>query len=161
MMAVWAILGVFVGAATGLEGGGTIGAVAGTIAGMVELALLGAVFALVRGKPRESLVGAGAGLLVGLTVGMAGQRDSIILVSNFGLIYGAIVGATLRSYLRLLSLPIVILGRILRRHRRPEVIVLGYDGQVASVTSLPSHGRAGAPTVPHSVGRRVTHERVT
>jgi hypothetical protein len=129
MATVWAALGAFMGAGVGLEGGGIIGAVAGMIGGMVELAVLGAIFALIGGNPRESIVGAGLGLLLGLTAGMVGKPAPVSLVACFGLLYGAIAGATLRPYLRLLALPFILLGRLLRRQQPPAVVAVRIDGR--------------------------------
>jgi hypothetical protein len=118
MMKVWAALGAVMGAGVGLEGGGIVGAVAGTIAGMVELAVLGACCTLVGGRPEESVVGAVVGLLAGLTVGIVATPAPVGLVAGFGLVFGAITGATLRPYLKLLSLPVILLGRLVHRHQR-------------------------------------------
>jgi hypothetical protein len=127
-MKVWAALGAVMGAGVGLEGGGIVGAVGGMIAGMVELAVLGACCALVGGRPGESVVGAVVGLLAGLTVGIGAKPAPVGLVASFGLIFGAITGATLRPYLKLLSLPLLLLGRLLRRHQRSVLIVRGRMG---------------------------------
>jgi hypothetical protein len=125
MTAVWAGLGAVTGASVGMEGGGTIGAIAAMMAGMVELAILGAIFGLIGGRPREALLGAMGGVIVGLTMGVAGGHVPVVLVADFGLVVGAIAGATLRPYVQLLSLPVVLLGRILAvRHRHPTVIAV-------------------------------------
>jgi hypothetical protein len=122
MSAVWAALGAVMGASVGLQGGGIIGAFAGMMAGAVELAMLGAIFAVVGGRPDESVLGAVAGLLLGLAFGLMNVQAPVVLVANFGMVVGAIAGATLRAYLRLLALPVVVLGRRLRpRHRRPAL----------------------------------------
>jgi uncharacterized protein YacL len=117
MSVVWAALGAVMGASVGMEGGGFIGAIAGMMAGIVELAMLGAIFAVVGGRPEESVLGAVVGLLAGLTFGVMRLPAPVVLVANFGLVVGAIVGATLRPYLRLLSLPVILLCRILHRHQ--------------------------------------------
>jgi hypothetical protein len=131
MMSVWAALGAVMGAGVGLAGDGIVGAVGGMIAGMVELALMGACFALIGGRPGESVVGAVAGLLTGLTVGLVARPAPVAFVASFGLIFGAITGATLRPYLRLLSLPLILLGRFLRRHQRPALIARGRMGTLS------------------------------
>jgi hypothetical protein len=128
MSAVWAALGAIMGASLGMSGGGLIGAIAGMIAGIVELAALGAVFALLGGRPQETILGATGGLLGSLAVGMLRGPAPIIFVANFGMIYGAIIGATLQSYIRLVTLPITLLGRLLRRFQRPVVIVHPHEG---------------------------------
>jgi hypothetical protein len=130
MSAVWATLGAVMGASLGLEGGGIIGAISTMIAGTAELAVLGAIFALIGGTPRESILGAVVGLPIGLTVGLVGEQRSVALVANFGLIFGAITGATLRPYLRLLSLPVVLLGRLLRRDRRLSALASRHVGRI-------------------------------
>jgi hypothetical protein len=114
MSKVWAILGATMGASVGMEAGGISGAVVTMIVGMVELASLGGIFALVGGTPEETALGAVGGLLVGAAVGMIGAQTSLVLVANLAMVAGAIVGATLRTYLRVLLLPITLLGRMLR-----------------------------------------------
>ena len=111
MCVVWAALGAVMGASVGLQGGGLIGAVAGTMAGTLELAILGAIFAAIGGRPGETIVGSVAGLAVALAFGFHGVPAPLVLVANFGMIVGAIGGATLRAYVRLASLPIMVLGR--------------------------------------------------
>jgi hypothetical protein len=127
MATVWAALGAVMGASVGMQGGGIIGAIAGMLAGVTELAALGAIFALIGGTPQGTLLGAVGGLLVGMTMGLMGETASAVLVADFGLVVGAIAGATLRPYLRLLALPIILLGRLLHRHQRPAFIALGHD----------------------------------
>jgi hypothetical protein len=120
MATVWAALGAVMGASVGRESGGLIGAIAGMMAGIVELALLGSIFTLIGGRPKETILGAVGGLIVGLAIGMPGGQVPVVRAAVFGLLVGAMAGATLRAYIRLLSLPIVLLGRILRtRHRHP------------------------------------------
>jgi hypothetical protein len=150
MSTVWAALGAIMGASIGLERGGIIWIIATMIAGMVELAVLGVIFALIGGRPEESIVGAVGGLLAGLTVGMAGGSAPVGFVASFGLVFGAITGATLRPYLRLLALPVSLLGRMLNRHRRPAVVALRHDGFVAHQPALARFHRHGP--VNHSVG---------
>ena len=131
MKAVWAALGAIVGASVGMECGGFIGAIVVVMAGMVEFATLGALFALIGGRPKETILGAVGGLLGGLAVGMIGGQASVVLLANVGLVVGAIVGATLRAYLWLLSLPVVLLGRILRpRNHRPGLVTLRQEGVI-------------------------------
>jgi hypothetical protein len=119
MAVAWAGLGAVMGTGVGLGSGGVVVAVACLIAGMIELAALGAVLALFGGRPGESLLGGGCGLAVGAVSGLAGVQASVVLAAAFGLVVGALVGATLRPYLRLVSLPIVLLVRVLpSRYRR-------------------------------------------
>jgi hypothetical protein len=134
MMTVWAGLGAIMGASLGMSGGGFMGA----IAGMVELAALGAVFGALGGRPQETILGAAGGLLGSLAVGIMGGPAPIIFVANFGMIYGAIVGATLQSYIRLLALPVTLLGRLLRRCQRSVVIVHPHEGHIEHRPHLPA-----------------------
>jgi hypothetical protein len=166
MMSVWAVLGAFMGAGAGLAGGGIVGAIGGMIGGMVELAVLGACFTLIGGRPAESVVGAVGGLLTGLAVGIVAKPAPVVLAACFGLAFGAITGATLRPYLRLLSLPVLLLGRFLRRPERPALIarspidLLSLDRAGRSLHrgpmvqrrggsgNLSGHERASHPVVP-------------
>jgi hypothetical protein len=130
MSVVWAALGAGMGASVGMESGGFIGAIAGMLAGIVELAMLGAIFAVVGGRPEETVLGAVGGLLAGLVFSVMRVQAPVVLVANFGLVVGAMVGATLRPYLRLISLPVILLSRLLRRQQRPAAIALRHDGLV-------------------------------
>jgi hypothetical protein len=147
MMRVWAVLGALMGAGAGLEGGGFVGAIAGMIAGMVELAVLGAGCALIGGRPGESVAGAVVGFLTGLTVGIVARPAPVVLATSFGLVFGAIAGATLRPYLNLLSLPFILLGRLLRRHQPPALMARSRMG-------LLSLDRAGRSIYRRAVMRR-------
>jgi hypothetical protein len=118
MSILWAVLGAFTGASVGLQGGGMIGAIAGMIAGMVEFATLGIIFVFIGGRPDETMLGAMAGLVVGLSIGVLGGPAPIVVVANCGLTVGAMLGATFRAYLRLLTLPVILLRRLRRRHQR-------------------------------------------
>jgi hypothetical protein len=139
MAAVWAVLGAVMGASVGMQGGGPVGAVAGMMAGMVELATLGVLFAVVGGTPQETVLGAVGGLLAGLGFGVMRFQAPVVLLANFGLIVGAIAGATLRAYLRLLTLPVVALGRLLlHRQPRPRVNGQGQDGRGEQQPYLPA-----------------------
>jgi hypothetical protein len=111
MATVWATLGAVIGTSVGIQGGGRIGAILAMTAGMVELAFLGFTFAIAGGTPEETMLGGVAGLLVSLAACAVGGQAPVVLVTNFGLLVGAIVGATLRTYIRVLSLPIILLGR--------------------------------------------------
>jgi hypothetical protein len=119
MTTTWAALGVVMGASLGIDNGSVVGAVACMIAGMIEMASMGAVFGLIGGKPQECVVGAVSGLIVGLVTGLVAGQTHLGFVAAFGLVVGALIGATFRPYLRLISLPIVLLVRFLPiRHRR-------------------------------------------
>jgi hypothetical protein len=159
MSIVWAALGAILGASMGLERGEIISIIATMFAGMIEFAVLGVIFAVMGGRPEESIVGAVGGLLVGLTVAMVGGTAPVGFVASFGLVFGAITGATLRSYLRLLALPVNLLGRMLHRHRRPAVIALRHEGFVAHQPALATFHRHGP--VNHSVGVQSPHHQRT
>jgi hypothetical protein len=115
MSFVWVPLGAVMGASVGMHGGGFVGAAAGMLAGCVELGILGVIFTLIGGRPDETIVGAVGGLLLGLAIGVRDGQAPVVLVANFGMVVGAIGGATLRAYVRLVSLPIIVLGQMLRR----------------------------------------------
>jgi hypothetical protein len=116
MSRIWTVLGAVMGASVGMERGGTIGAIAGVAVGVSELATFGVPFALIGGRPQETILGAVGGLLGGLAVGMMGAHAPVVLLANVGLFVGAVVGATLHAYLRVLSLPLILLERIESRH---------------------------------------------
>lgn len=119
MATAWMALGAVMGAGLGIDDGGGTGVIAFMIAGMIEMAALGAVFGLIGGGPEESIVGASWGLIVGLATGLIVGHARIILVADLGLIIGAIAGATIRPYFRLIALPALLLARVRpARHRR-------------------------------------------
>jgi hypothetical protein len=120
MAAVWAVLGAIMGASVGMARGGIVGAIAGMIGGMLELAALGAIFATVGGRPDESVLGALVGLLAGLAFGLVTVHAPAVLVANFGMVVGAIAGATLRAYLRLLAGSFFTLVALVFRPQRPS-----------------------------------------
>jgi hypothetical protein len=68
-------------------------------------------------QPGESLFGVGCGLAVGAVAGLTGVHAGPVPAAAFGLIVGALAGATLRPYVRLVSLPIVLLVRVLPDRR--------------------------------------------
>jgi len=144
----------------GMQGGGIIGAIAGMLAGMVELAMLGAIFAVVGGRPGESVLGALGGLLVGLAFGVMSVQAPVVLVANFGMVVGAIAGATLRAYLRLLALPCLALGRLLHRQQRPAVITLGHDGLIEHHPFSPAASSPYAGNHPVGVRSPLGHDPV-
>src|SRR5258708_7109807 len=83
-------------------------------------------------------LGAVVGLRGGLAFGVMRVQVPLVLVANFGLVVGAIAGATLRAYLRLLSLPVVLLGRLLLRDRRLSALALRHDGRVEHQPFMPA-----------------------
>jgi hypothetical protein len=120
MSTVWATLGAVIGTSVGIQGGALIDAILAMMTGIVELAVLGVAFAIAGGTPGETMLGGVAGLLVGLAACAVGGQAPVVLVTNFGLLVGAILGATLRAYLRLLSLPVILLGRTLSSRHSTE-----------------------------------------
>jgi hypothetical protein len=153
MSKVWAVLGAIMGASLGMSGGGLIGAIAGLIVGTSELVTLGVIFALLGGRPQETILGAAGGLLGSLAVGMMGGPAPIVLVANFGLMVGAIVGATVRAYFRLLSLPLIVIRRLQRRHQAALVAAFAHNGRIAHrpiASVLHRHPPANHPAGPRS-----------
>jgi hypothetical protein len=119
---IWATLGALVGASLGKEAGGFFGAVLGMFLGISELTTLGVVFALIGGRPQETILGAIGGLLGSLAVGMMEGPVPIVLLAVVGLVVGAIAGALHRACILVLSFLIIVLGRALRtgdRTREP------------------------------------------
>jgi hypothetical protein len=58
------------------------------------------------------------GLVVGLATGLVAGHPRVVLVADLGLVVGAVAGGTLRPYVRLISLPALLLGRVLSARRR-------------------------------------------
>src|SRR5262245_47491653 len=82
MATAWTALGAVVGAGLGMDSGGGIGVIAFMIAGMTEMAALGAAFGLIGGEPKESVVGAVWGLVVGLAMGLVAGHARVLLVAD-------------------------------------------------------------------------------
>jgi hypothetical protein len=141
-----------------MQGGAIPGAIAAMMAGMVELAILGALFAAIGGRPGESVLGAAVGLLGGLAAGAMGVKAPAVLVANFGMVVGAIAGATLRPYLRLLALPFLLLARHLHRHERPAAISEEHQGPVEHQPFVPGRHRHAPANQSVRPGRAVHHE---
>jgi hypothetical protein len=112
MACVWAGLGVILGLGVSPASGDVVGVVACMVTGIIELAALGAILTFIGGRPGESLVGAGCGLALGAIAGLAGVPTGPVPAAPFGLVVGALAGATLRAYFRLITLPVVLLVRI-------------------------------------------------
>jgi hypothetical protein len=129
MATIWAVLGAVVGARVGMAGRGAFGALAGALVGVSELPTVGVIFALLGGKPHETILGSIGGFLGGLTVGMIGGQAPVVLLATVGLLVGAIVGSTLQAYVRLVSLPIALLERRGLRDRQLALIPLTHDGR--------------------------------
>jgi hypothetical protein len=160
MKAVWAAVGAVMGAGVGMKCGGFSGAIVLMTACVFEFATLGAIFALIGGRPNETILGAVGGLLGGLTVGMMGGQASVVLLANVGLLVGAVVGSTLHACLRVFSLPITLLEQMLRRHQRPTVIAMGPDGLNGHQPFLPATSTLYAGTHPVGVRSSLRHESV-
>lgn len=120
MAVTWAFLGAAMGASAGGVSGGFVGGFAGMIAGAIELAALGAVLGVIGGRPGESLLGGVCGVAAGILARLVGGHPNPVLAADFGLVFGGLVGATLRPYCRLISLPFLVLGRI-----RPWLLAAG------------------------------------
>jgi hypothetical protein len=112
MAVTWAFLGATMGASAGGVSGGFVGAIAGVMAGAVELAVLGAALGVIGGRPGESLLGGACGAAGGVIAALVGGHPSPVLTVDFGLVVGALVGATLKPYCRVISLPIFLLRRL-------------------------------------------------
>jgi hypothetical protein len=147
MAVAWAGLGAVMGASVGWESGGVIGTIACLIAGMIELAALGAVLGLIGGRPGESLLGGGCGLTVGAVAGLAGVQAGPVPAA-FGLVVGALAGATLRPYLRLVALPIVLLVRVLPSRHGRWALAIDRCGPVSGLAQLKLGARPVAPDRP-------------
>jgi hypothetical protein len=136
MAAAWAALGAVMGAGLAMDGGDVHGVIAFMIAGMIEMAALGAVFGLIGGGPQESVVGAVWGLVVGLATGLVAGHARVVLVADLGLVVGAVAGGTLRPYLRVMSLPALLLCRVLPAGRRRLTSPRGRRRRVMRPTSI-------------------------
>jgi hypothetical protein len=80
---------------------GVIALVAGAIAGMLVLPPLGALLALVGGRPDEALAGGVSGLALGTAAGALGPGVAAGLAVGAGLLTGALVGTTFPLLVRL------------------------------------------------------------
>lgn len=108
MVVVWGVIGSAVGVLTA-QTPGPIGIIAGVIAGVIVLAPVGAVLALAGGRARDSLIGAGAGLA--LAYGLAGlgaAPSTPVSVVPFGILAGALIGATVVT--AFYRLPLLVLS---------------------------------------------------
>jgi hypothetical protein len=103
MALIWAFVGQWVGADIGMRAGGLLGSIAGCVAVMAEMALLGAFLGWIGGSPRDTLIGAATGLVAGMMLGPLGWHSDLISRADMGLIVGASDGAALRPYLRMIG----------------------------------------------------------
>jgi hypothetical protein len=92
MAALWALLGVIVGAQS-LPATDFIALLSGAIAGIIVLPWLGAFLALLGGEVLPSLVGASCGCLVALVYAEVLGDPHVAYKLNLGLMVGGIVGA--------------------------------------------------------------------
>lgn len=99
MSLLWLVFGVIVGAGTALPDGDAVRIVAGIIAGMIILPVIGAFLGLIGGRWRETLVGGIAGFLLAGSIGLATAQANLFPLANVGLVGGAIVGGTFLSFL--------------------------------------------------------------
>ena len=106
MALIWALIGQWVGADIGMKAGGLVGSIAACVAVMMEMAVLGAFLGWIGGSPRDTLLGAAAGLVAGVMLDPLSGHTDLISHASIGLIAGASDGATLRPYLR-------VIGRLL------------------------------------------------
>jgi hypothetical protein len=94
MLVVWGLIGSAVGLLT-TPASGSVGVVAGIIAGLVVLTPVGVMLTLAGGRARDSLGGAGLGLALAFgSVGLGAGPAVPVAVVPFGLLAGALVGAT-------------------------------------------------------------------
>ena len=94
MLVVWGLIGSAVGVLTA-QAPGPIGIIAGLIAGVIVLTPVGAVLTLTGGRARDSLVGAGVGLVLAFVLaGFGAAPVGSVAVVPFGILAGALIGAT-------------------------------------------------------------------
>jgi hypothetical protein len=99
MTLLWLAFGPVVGVLSSPLEEGIIRIVAGMIAGVIVCVPCGVLMGLIGGQWRESLVGGVAGLTLGLSVGMVTGFSELMAAGNVGLVGGAMVGATVFTYL--------------------------------------------------------------
>jgi hypothetical protein len=101
MSLLWLGFGVVIGACSEpARGGSVIGVVSGIIAGVVVLTWFGPVLGLMGGQVWPTFLGALCGGAAGaLAASLTGAADPL-LVGNFGLILGGLVGATFSIFVR-------------------------------------------------------------
>jgi hypothetical protein len=94
MLGVWGLIGSAVGVLTA-QTPGPVGIVAGIIAGMIVFTPIGAVLTLAGARARDSLFGAVLGLVLASVLAGFGTAPVLpVSVVPFGLLFGALVGAT-------------------------------------------------------------------
>ena len=114
MLVVWGAIGMAVGVLTA-QTPGPIGIVAGIIAGVIVITPLGALLTLIGGRARESLIGAALGvLLVPALARLVALPVTSVSLAPFGLILGALVGATAVTALYRLPLLVMSVSRAAR-----------------------------------------------
>lgn len=107
MTLVWVSFGILIGAGTSPPHGGPIGLISGVLAGVIVFPWMGAALGLLGCQPKPTILGGGCGALLGAAALMAVSSAGALHGACFGLIAGAMVGATflpvIRFYKRILS----------------------------------------------------------
>ena len=117
MLVVWGAIGVAVGVLT-TQTPGPIGIVAGIIAGMIVITPLGPLLTLMGGRARESMLGAVLGVVVVPALARLVELPvTSVSLAPFGLVLGALVGATVVT--AFYRLPLLVLS-VSRRARPVE-----------------------------------------
>ena len=101
MVLLWLGLGALVGSLSAPPDGGMVGFVAGALAGMIVLPILGAVFGLLGGRWRETLLGAACGLTSAILIAFLGGSTTMVPNVSLYLLLGAFAGATVPQTCRL------------------------------------------------------------
>ena len=114
MAIAWLFIGTLVGAFNWLQlGGGLIGFVSQIIAGMLVLSLLGIALTLLGGRAKESLSGGAFGMVAGSVMGLfISSSFSLWEVLNLSMLMGAITGATIVPWVRVMTKAISLLANV-------------------------------------------------
>jgi hypothetical protein len=101
MLLLWLALGAVVGVLSAPPGGGPIGFLAGAVAGMIVLPVLGVAFGVLGGHWRATLLGASCGLVSGCAAALVVGSTRLGLSASLCLIVGACAGATFPQLCRI------------------------------------------------------------
>ncbi len=114
MTIAWLFMGMLVGAFNWLQlGGGFSGFVSQIIAGMLVLSLLGIALTLLGGRAKESLSGGAFGMVAGGVVGLfISSSFSLWEMMNLSMLMGAIVGATIVPWIRVMTKAVLLLANV-------------------------------------------------